>query len=139
MTQTIIGRDVLRRQVLRTERVEVPEWGGEIIMRQMSAAEITEFALYGEQLRAGGGSIDAEESIRLAAQAVAAAWVDEEGKRVLTSADDVTELLRTQTADTINRLSRKALEISGLTAAAVGTAAKNFGSSQSVDSGTPSR
>lgn len=129
----LIGRDILRTSVLKTERVDVPEWDGEIILRAMSATLQSEFARQAK----GKDGTDPLEQARMTALAFLYCWIDEEGAAVLT-VDDLDEFLATQTPDLVKRLSMHALRLSGMTAEAPASAAKNSVSSQSNDSGTPS-
>lgn len=127
-----LGREVFNASVLKTKRLKVPEWDGEIIVRELSAAQTAELAAFGPT---GDVQLDPHSALRVAAWAVVAAWVDEEGSPVLTSAD-IDMLLSTQTPDVINRLASEIMGLSGMAPKALEVAAKNSVSSQSDDSGT---
>lgn len=128
-----IGRDILARRPLRSERVDVPEWDGEIILRSLSAAQTAEFASFG---KAQNAATDPAASLRLAAWVIIHSWIDESGAPVLTEAD-TDALLEGSSVDLINNLGKRAMQISGLAPDALASAAKNSESSQSNDSGTP--
>ena len=128
-----LGRDVLARRVLKSERVRVDEWEGSIILRQMSGAETIEFTQLGTSI---DPKADPGAALKLAAYVLTVCWVDEAGARVLT-ADDADDLLKTQTADVINRLATRAMQLSGLAPTAIASAEKNSESHQNGDSGTP--
>ena len=123
---------MLSASALKTKRLKVPEWDGEIIVRELSAAQTAELATFGPT---GDVQLDAHSALRVAAWAVVAAWVDEQGAPVLTSAD-IDMLLTTQTTDTINRLASEIMALSGMAPKALEVATKNSASSQSDDSGT---
>jgi len=127
----VIGREVLTRQILKTERVEVPEWEGEIILRELSAAQVGEMAKFGDaqQMQANPGS-----AMELAAWVLVSSWVDADGAPILT-VDDVPMLLATQTADLINRLATRVMMLSGMAPRALASAEKNSESRQNDDSG----
>ena len=133
MNGAALGREVLTRRVLKTECVAVPEWEGDIILRAMSGAQTMEFTTVGASI---DPKADPGAALKLAAWVLTECWVDEEGDRVL-APEDVDTLLATQTADVINRLATRAMQISGLAPEAIASAEKNSESSRSEDSGTP--
>lgn len=100
----------------RTELVPVPEWGGEVLVRELNSTEVTRIGAstiesHGTDL--AKATIRMEEIADLMPQLVAWAVVDEELKPLLTLED-----VRTMTAahmETIQMLGLKALELSGLT------------------------
>ncbi len=128
-----IGRDILQRSVLRTERIDVPEWDGEIILRSLSAAQTAEFSKFGKSQDAAA---DPSASLRLAAWVLVHSWIDETGAPGLT-VDYIDALLEGNSVDLINGLGKRAMQISGLAKDALASAEKNSESSQSSDSGTP--
>ena len=125
-----VGREVLLRHVLRTEVVEVDEWGGKVILREMSAAQVVDFV----RMNRAQDDNDPGADMRRAAWTLITCWVDEAGEPVLTT-DDVDMLLATQPAALINRLSTRAGVLSGMIPEAAAVAEKNSGSSQSDESG----
>lgn len=127
-----IGRDILQRRQLKTERVDVPEWDGEIILRSLSAAQTAAFKQFGD---GQSQNVDALASLRLAAWVIVHSWIDESGALVLTI-DDIDALLEGNSVDLINSLGKRAMQISGLAKDALASAEKNSESSQSSDSGT---
>jgi hypothetical protein len=127
-----LGREVLLRSVLKTVCVEVPEWEGDIYLRQMSGTQTMAFTALGAAI---DPKADPGAALRLAAWVLTATWVDDGGSQVLT-ANDIDDLLATQTADVINRLATRAMQISGLAPDAIASAEKNSESSRSADSGT---
>jgi hypothetical protein len=125
-----VGREILQRHVLRTEVVEVDEWGGKIILREMSAAQVVEFV----RMNRAQDDTDAGADMRRAAWTLITCWVDEAGDPIL-EPEDIDVLLATQPASLINRLSTRAGILSGMIPDAAAVAEKNSGSSQSEESG----
>ena len=79
----LLTRDeILGAQDIQTERVPVPEWGGEVIVRSMSGSErdAWETSLFVEQ-RASDGTLQRRESnfSNLRARLIAVTLVDEQG------------------------------------------------------------
>ena len=137
-----VGREVFLRAVLKTETVDVPEWGGPILLRELSAAQVVEFV----RMNRAQADTDPGADMHRAAWTVIACWVDEAGDPILTE-DDMAMLLATQPASLINRISVRAAVLSGmlpreLAADAkapdpVAVAEKNSESSQGLEPGTP--
>jgi hypothetical protein len=131
--KTTLGRDVLTKGAgLKTKIVKVEEWGGEIRLRELSAADAADAARYD----AGNLTNDPHAAVRAGAWMIAKSWVDEDGERVLDDETGIDDLLKTQRVDLIMRLADEVVTLSGLRPAAAADAAKNSGSSQSDDSGT---
>jgi len=126
------GREVLLRGALKTERIKVHEWECEIILREMSAAQVVEFVRFNRAQDAEDPGAD----MKRAAWTLITCWIDEASDPVL-ELTDIDLLLATQPAALINRLSTRAGMLSGMIPAALETAEKNYESSQSEDSGTP--
>lgn len=93
---------ILATTDLRTETVEVPEWGGAIRIREMSARRRSEF----EKLAAEQGDDYA------VAWLVAESCVDEAGQRVFTQED--LEALREKSAAALLRVFHAAAQINNL-------------------------
>jgi hypothetical protein len=135
-----VGREVLKRSVLKTETVDMPEWGGPVILREMSAAQVVEFNRFARAVSDDEAGAD----MRRAAWTVVTCWVDEAGDQIL-SEEDAPILLATQTSTLIIRLSLRALVLSGMLPGralepgekydAGAVAEKNSESSQSAESG----
>lgn len=111
----ILGKEALAgRSAFRRGVVHVPEWGGDIQIRELSAMEKA------QAVTVATGMVDAEtKSIRDATQlirfqtlVIVAGWVDEAGANVLT-ADDATAL-EEQPAAIIARIADAITELSGL-------------------------
>lgn len=106
----LLSRDaILQAQDLPTERVEVPEWGGEVIVRGLTAAERDQF----EQSIVEARGKDTRVNLRnIRAKLVALCVVDEEGKRLFK--DEDAELLGRKSAVALNRIFEVAQRLSGL-------------------------
>ena len=115
---------ILEAADLRTEAVEVPEWGGEVLLRELSAAQMAEFkaksvAAVDPQTRE---IRDGATLFRLSAWVVCQGAMDEEGKRLFTDAD--VARLGEKSDTVIDRLAAHVLKMSGA-AATVEEAEKN--------------
>lgn len=106
----VLNRDaILQANDLPTERVEVPEWDGEVIVRGLTAAERDQF----EQSIVETRGKDTRVNLRnIRAKLVALTVVDEEGNRIFR--DEDVELLGRKSATAINRIFEVAQRLSGL-------------------------
>jgi hypothetical protein len=113
---TILGKDALKRITLKRKTVHVPEWEGEIILRELNGQEAIAFqegAMEISQQRQAG-ALKPETLIRWQAQTVALGWINEDGSYVLQGSDDIDELLRTQPHPLIERLAKEVRALSGM-------------------------
>lgn len=109
---------------LRTEEVDVPEWSGTVLVRELSAAQMAEFkslsvAAVDTNTRK---IVDGKALFRLSAWTVAQAVIDEDGQRLFTDAE--VDKLREKSDVVIDRLSAHILQMSQASATAE-SAAKN--------------
>jgi len=106
----VLTRDaILQAQDLPTERVFVEEWGGEVIVRGLTAAERDQF----EQSIVETRGKDTRVNLRnIRAKLVTLCVVDEEGKRLFK--DEDAELLGRKSAVALNRIFEVAQRLSGL-------------------------
>lgn len=110
-------------QDIESEDIEVPEWGGTVRIRGLSAkeralVEATMVAVQGEKL-----SIKVEALQTIRQRLVGAALVDEKGQRVF--AESEIRDLSKKSGDVIQRLFEKAKELSGMSEEAAVSAEKN--------------
>lgn len=115
---------ILEAADLRTEAVDVPEWGGEVLLRELSAAQMSEFkaksvAAVDPQTQAVR---DGATLFGLSAWIVSRAAIGEDGKRLFTDAD--LTRLGEKSDKVIDRLAARVLKMSGA-AATVEEAEKN--------------
>lgn len=117
----ILGREeILGARDLRTELVEVPEWGGAVRIRTLTAAERDSY----EQalMRRRGGRLEVEmrgARVRLVALCV----VDEQGQRLFSDQD--IEALEGRSAAAIDRIFTAALKLNGMAEGAIEEALGN--------------
>jgi len=128
MSKIISREAILAASDIRTVDVEVPEWGGTVRLRELTAAERDEF----EQsvlTRRGGQGVD----IRgMRARLVAMCAQKEDGTAMFT-ADDAAALSK-KSGFVMDRLAAAALKLSKLTDQDVKDLAVGFPGAQGVDS-----
>ena len=118
----VLTRDeILAARDIRVERVEVPEWGGEVLVRGLTAAERDEFDLSATVERDGKRVINFQQ---LRARLVAMSLVDEHGKRLFSDAD--VEYLAAKSGAAIGRIFDIAMRLSGLTGQDIEEITRNF-------------
>jgi hypothetical protein len=109
-----------RETPLRTEKVAVPEWGGDVIVREMSGRERDAFeATFVDDK--GRRRDDAMHNIR--ARLVAAVCVDDKGQTLFYPSD--VELLADLSAAALDRVFTVARQLSGFTERDIDDLAKN--------------
>lgn len=110
-----------REQILgfkpKVEKIQVPEWGGEVFIRPLSGRARDAFA---------GASKEAKDTLgysRLLAGVVIASVVDQDGNALL-KAEDAENLIGMD-ARTLDALSKAIMKVSGLTEEAADAAKKD--------------
>jgi hypothetical protein len=98
---SLTKEQILAAQDLVTEKVDTPEWGGEVFVRMMTAAEVLAF-------HAANAAGDDNSFARLAAATI----VDEAGNRLFT--DDEAAKLREKSHVVMTRVVTAALKLNGL-------------------------
>lgn len=127
MSKYLTRDEILQAQDLPQEKVDVPEWGGEVLVRGLTGAERDAFE--GDMVRPNGNTLtlDLEGAMQnVRARLVARTIVDENGKRQF-SDDDIAALGR-KSAKALQRVFEVAQRLSGMTNKDVqelGTALKN--------------
>ncbi len=111
---------ILQAQDLPHEDVYVPEWGGWVRVRGLTAEERDKFEA---SILEGQGRNARVRMENIRAKLVALAVVDEEGNRLFT--DDDVALLAKKSAAAVQRVFDVAMRLSGLTEEAVEELAKN--------------
>lgn len=130
MGKLLSREDILRAQDITVERVEVPEWGGYVLVRGMTGAERDAFEQSIVKQR-GKGKVELNlHNIR--AKLVAYCCVDEAGNRLFTEAD--IEALGRKSGAALNRIYEVAQRLSGLTQQDMDELMGNSSSDQSDDS-----
>jgi len=102
--------DILKAEDLGTEEVDVPEWGGSVLVRGMTGAERDAFEVAGRDQRTGQRRPDALSNVR--AKLVARCVVDDDGTRLFTDAD--VAALGEKSGAAIDRVFAVAARLSGL-------------------------
>lgn len=126
----LLTRDqILGAQDLKREQVDVPEWGGAVLVREMTAAERISFEQ--DVMMSGGvGQLPPDVVGRVAAWCI----IDEAGRRVFTDAD--IEALGGKSTDAILRVFKAIMRLSAFAPEDAEELRKNSESGQSADSGT---
>lgn len=109
-----------RQQPLRTEIVTVPEWGGDVIVREMSGRERDAFEA---EFVDDKGNRRADAMFNIRARLVAASVVDDEGQTVFYPSD--VEMLGELSAAALDRVFTVARQLSGFTERDIDDLAKN--------------
>jgi len=117
----MLTRDqILAAPDLKTEAVSVPEWGGEVLLRMMTASERDDFEA---KLFTGEGDKRRVNQTNFRARLCAICLVDEKGERMF-KVEDV-ELLGRKSATALERVFEVAQRINGLGEKAVDEAKKD--------------
>jgi hypothetical protein len=119
-TKFLSKTQILAATDLKTEPVQVPEWGGSVIVRTMTAAERDTFE---GGLVKGDGKNKKTDFTNFRAKLVALTVVDEAGERLF--ADEEAAQLGKKSAAAMQRVFEVAQRLNGLTQADVDELAKN--------------
>lgn len=133
----ILGREVLEQQRQPTKEVDVPEWGGSILLRKLSGAEVPKLTALGTSAFDRGTNVlkDPERMTRMLALGVYWSWVNEQGGQVLVDREKDIEWLSKQPFELLSRLGDVINEWNGIGKTAADDAKKEFEPTQSDDSG----
>lgn len=105
--------DILKAEDNASEEVQVPEWGGAVLVRGMTGRERDEFEL--SLMEQGRGGRMTRNLTNTRAKLVSRCVVDDDGKRLFTAAD--IQALGDKNAAAIERIFDVAARLSGLTEA----------------------
>ena len=140
----LLGLGALRgmQTALRTQVVDVPAWGGQVMLRELSGAQRTQLIeqivdLHG-MLGATADTVsgaDVRRAFEASAEVVRMTWVDGDGNPVIQSAEDFDLLLR-QPYEVVLEIAGAALKLSGLAPDAKAQAKKNSTGKKTAASGT---
>lgn len=125
---------------LRTVLVEVPQWGGTVMLRELNGTQRTQMIekivdLYRVTSNKEMSGADLRQAFESAAQVVKLAWVDGDGNPVIQNQDDYDLLLR-QPLDVVLEVAGEALRLSGMAPESVTEAKKNSSTTKTRASGT---
>lgn len=109
MTTYLSRDDILNAQDFRTDEVDVPEWGGAVLVRELSAADADRigFSMADKQ-----GNIDLSKAEGIAMRTVVLGVIDEEHRRIFTGKDVRTLGGRSHLA--VNRVAKRIMQLTGL-------------------------
>jgi hypothetical protein len=106
-TMALTKEQILSADDLKQELVEIPEWGGEVLVRELRGRERDAFE---------EGSLDKQRNLKMAnmrARLVAMSVIDDEGERLFTSKEALE--LGEKSASALNRLFEVCCRLSGIT------------------------
>lgn len=115
-----LSRDDILSAAIKTDEVDVPEWGGKVLVRELTSHEATEL---GFGMVTDEGGIDRSKVPDMMAKAVVLAVVDENGDRLF-SEDDI-ELLRQKSFGPIQRIAKTIFDLSTMSKTKEGDDSKN--------------
>lgn len=121
--------DILKADDIKTELVEVPEWGGAVMVRGLTGAERDALE---EEVTSQRGSSVRVNLRNLRAKLVVRSVVDEQGKHLFTPAD--VDALGKKSAAALQRVFNVASRLSGLSREDLEELTKNSEDGQSEDS-----
>lgn len=121
--------DILKADDITTREVEVPEWGGTVIVRGLSAKERDNWEA--SLLRQRGNQM-VRDSSNIRAKLVVRVLVDDDGKRLFSDGDAA--VLGDKCIAAIDRIFETAAELSAITDEDVEELAKNSEAGQTGDS-----
>jgi len=124
-TRLLSRQQILDRDDLATETVEVPEWGGAVVVRTLTAWERDAFDESMFQLHVGKGGVAVEKKIgNIRARLVSMCCVDGDGGRLFT--DDDVERLGQKSGAAMDRVFAVAQRMNRLLGADIEELAKNL-------------
>jgi hypothetical protein len=99
--------DILNADDRKTERVEVPEWGGSVLVRSLSGAERDKFESDSVDQKTGKTKTE-----NFRARLLSLCIVDEDGKRLFESRGDIA-MLGNKSVAALQRVFNKCQELNG--------------------------
>jgi hypothetical protein len=131
MSKTLSKAEIVAVQDIRTEIVEVPEWGGAVAVREFTGAERDAFEQ--SMVKVGADGKRDVDMANMRARLCAVAIVDPDSGDPLFGAAEVAELTRKSGA-ALDRVFKAAQRINGMAADSVDVAEKNSGAALSGSS-----
>lgn len=131
MSKVLNKQDILQAKDMVIERVDVPEWGGAVCVRSISAAErglIEEEAARYKETKGKGSSFARTFTVKMASMAIC----DEKGERLFDEKDIA--LLQTKNAAVVSRIAEAAQKLSGFSKTDLEELEKNSSEAQPDDS-----
>lgn len=127
---TLTKDQILEASDLKNETVDVPEWGGSVIVRTMTGTDRDAFESSLVTLDADGKAVQNLDNMRV--KLLAMTLVDDAGNRLFDSTDIA--MLGRKSAAAIERVYTAAARLNGIGAKAEAEAAKNSEAAPSGDS-----
>jgi hypothetical protein len=116
---SVLDRDtILSKTALKRETVEIPEWGGNILVRELTAGERTRYEVGMSDMVQGEQTDPAKKVQRfidMRARIAAMACLNEDGSRMFR--DDDVAALNQLSGNVLDRISTVVLRLSGYTMA----------------------
>lgn len=136
----VLGREALENRTMETKEIDVPAWGGSILIRKLSATEVPKLiAMIGASFDAETKRInDPEQMTRAIATGLYWSWVGEDGAQVLTAGAADIERLKKEPYEVLDAINDAVQEFNGMrakAAALVADAKKNSEPTPSDDFG----
>lgn len=113
----LTANDILSCDDKRTKKLNIPQWGGDVIVSELSAEDRDLIELESNKAKLTGKADNAN------ARLVACCLVDEGGKKLFS--EDKLKALGTRSLSAMNLVLKTALELNNLTEAALEELAKN--------------
>lgn len=118
---SVLNREtILQKTDLKTEKVEVPEWGGDVYVREFTQAERTEFEVE-SYLEEDKKKTDSLKTMKI--KTVIMSTVDDKGNNLFTIKDF--DVLNRKSACVIDRIWSEAWKLSGMQTGDIEKATKN--------------
>ena len=111
MSKYLSHDEILAAQDFKTEEVEVPEWGGVVLVRELSALD---FDAVGFPMVKEDGTINAKGARGMGVKIASLSIIDEEGNRLFTSKD--VRALGKRAIEPIRRITAIVMDLSGMVA-----------------------
>jgi hypothetical protein len=103
---------ILRVTDLQQKAVDVPEWGGQVLVRELTASEVEKI---GFDMADGDGNVDKRRARGMMSRVVAWATIDQNGKRIFSEAD--VDALGQKSFKPVQRIANAVMQMSGMGAA----------------------
>lgn len=120
---TLLGKNVLGKGLLKRQEIEVPTWGGAILIRELTGAEVeTVRSIAASAVK--DGQVTDQANLRVFAHSlIVSGWINADGTHVLTEEEG--DLLYGESNQTIDTIADAIAGLSGLRPKAVEQAEKN--------------
>ena len=123
MSKYLSRDDILSTQGIRTDEVDVPEWGGKVLVRELSATEVAKIGFGMAEQGGGEVEVDLAKLGEYVPQMIAWCVVDESLSSVF-SLDDVNQL-SAKSINPVQQIIAKVMELSDLSPDEEGEPEKN--------------